>query len=63
LESKVIAVIDAFDAMTGGDKDDEKRNYRKPKTPEEAFAELERCSGTQFDADVVRAFERVWRAS
>ncbi len=63
LESKVIAVIDAFDAMTGGDKDDEKRNYRTPKSPEEAFAELDRCSGTQFDPTVVQAFRAVWRRS
>ncbi|MBL8059947.1 MAG: HD-GYP domain-containing protein [Chthonomonas sp.] len=52
LESKVIAVSDAYDAMAGT----EKRSYRDSMTPEEAIAELERCSGTQFDRRVVEVF-------
>jgi putative nucleotidyltransferase with HDIG domain len=59
IESKIIAVVDAFDAMTGGENAAEKRTYREPKTHAEAVAELERCSGTQFDPSVVEAFKSV----
>ena len=56
LGARVVAVCDAFEAMT------EPRPYREPVSREEALAELRRCAGTQFDADVVRAFEFVVRA-
>lgn len=59
IESKIIAVVDAFDAMTGGDLGTEKRPYRDPVSPMEAMAELERCSGKQFDPTVVRAFREI----
>jgi len=49
LESRIIAVADAFEAMTGA------RPYRKTLTNEEALAELTRLAGTQFDASCVRA--------
>ena len=57
LESRIISVIDAFDAMIGGDSPEEKRSYRKPMTVEAALNELKRCAGTQFDSRVVAAFE------
>jgi len=41
--SRLILVADTFDAMTST------RIYRKFKSSEEAYAEIERCSGTQFD--------------
>lgn len=50
LESRIIAVADAYDAMT------EQRAYREPMTKKEAIEELYRCSGTQFDYDIVDAF-------
>jgi putative two-component system response regulator len=52
LVSRIAAVADSFDAMTSG------RAYRRGGrlTLQAAVAELERCSGTQFDPDVVRAF-------
>ncbi|MEQ1822549.1 MAG: HD domain-containing phosphohydrolase [Fimbriimonadaceae bacterium] len=59
IESKIIAVVDAYDAMTGGAEGRDKRSYRDPMTPAEAVAELERCSGTQFDRAVVKTFRRV----
>jgi HD-GYP domain-containing protein (c-di-GMP phosphodiesterase class II) len=46
-------VIDAFESMTLG------RPYRQPMGPQEAIAELRRCSGTQFDPRVVDAFVQV----
>jgi diguanylate cyclase (GGDEF)-like protein len=49
--SRIISVCDAFDAMTSD------RPYRLAMTPEDALAELQRCSGAQFDPAVVVAFE------
>jgi two-component system cell cycle response regulator len=51
--SRIILVADAFDAMTS------ERSYGRVVCSEEALAELRRCVGTQFDAAVVAAFERV----
>ena len=53
LGARVVAVCDAFDAMTT------ERPYREPIAEEEAVAELRRCGGTQFDPMVVEAFCRV----
>jgi diguanylate cyclase (GGDEF)-like protein len=50
LGARIIAVADAFDAMTSG------RPYRAATTHQEALAELQRCAGTQFDPAVVAAF-------
>jgi two-component system cell cycle response regulator len=49
LGSRIIAVCDAFDAMTSD------RSYRSAGTTERAIAELRRCSGSQFDPRVVGA--------
>ena len=49
-EGRVLAVVDAYDAMTSG------RPYRAPLDQHEAVAEIERCAGTQFDPEVVEAF-------
>jgi putative nucleotidyltransferase with HDIG domain len=56
LESRIIAVVDAYDAMVGGDAPGERRPYRDRMSAQEATAELLRCSGTQFDPKVVSAF-------
>jgi HD-GYP domain-containing protein (c-di-GMP phosphodiesterase class II) len=50
IEARIIAVVDAFDAMTTN------RAYRQPRTPAEAIKELRRCAGVHFDAEAVRAF-------
>lgn len=56
LEARIIAVADAFDAMTST------RAYRRALTQEVAFAELRDKSGTQFDKGcvdaLIRAIER-----
>ncbi len=49
-EARIIAVADAFDAMT---KD---RTYRNALTREEALNEFKKHSGTQFEPDVVDVF-------
>lgn len=56
IEAHIIAVVDAFDAMVGEDEGGEQRPYRKPKSVEEAAAELQRGAGTQFHPEVVKAF-------
>lgn len=58
VESKIIAVADAYDAMTSSGDLASQRAYREPISEEDALCELERGSGTQFDAAVVQAFRR-----
>lgn len=53
LAARIFAVADAFDAMTS------QRPYRRAHSVESARLELRRCSGTQFDPEVVDAFVRV----
>src|SRR4051794_19749788 len=48
--ARIIAVADAFDAMTSG------RPYRPAISQAEAVAELRACTGSQFDVIVVEAF-------
>ena len=48
--ARIIAVADAFDAMTSN------RPYRKKKDTLDAIQELKRVSGTQFDPVIVSAF-------
>src|SRR5205823_4868972 len=57
LEARVIAVADAFAAMTNT------RPYRERVPAADACAELERCAGTQFDPEVVRYFVAAVRAN
>ena len=54
-EARVLAVVDAFDAMTSD------RSYRRAMTEALAIAELERCAGSQFDPEIVRVFVEAWR--
>ncbi len=53
LGSRVLAVADAFDAMTTD------RPYRKGMPPWEAVEEIVNKAGKQFDPEVVEAFKRV----
>ena len=48
--ARIVAVCDAYDAMVTD------RAYRAAMPAAEAFAELRRCAGRQFDAAVVEAF-------
>ena len=52
LGARILAVADAFDAMTSD------RPYREAISLEDARREIQSCSGTQFDPDVADAFLR-----
>jgi putative nucleotidyltransferase with HDIG domain len=49
-EARIVAVVDAFDAMTTN------RAYRPSRKPADALDELRRCAGTHFDESVVTGF-------
>jgi putative nucleotidyltransferase with HDIG domain len=50
LGARIIAIADAYDTITS------ERTYKKARTPEEAFQELDRCSNAQFDPELVQMF-------
>jgi HD-GYP domain-containing protein (c-di-GMP phosphodiesterase class II) len=56
LEARVLAVVDAFDAMTSA------RPYREALELDAALEELERCAGSQFDPGVAGVFLQAWAA-
>jgi putative nucleotidyltransferase with HDIG domain len=58
IEALVIAVADAFDAMSGGAEERHRRSYRSPLTFDQAIAQVRYGIGTQFDPRVVKAF--IW---
>lgn len=55
LAARIIAAVRAYDAMT------HPKPWRPARSREEAVAELWRCSGTQFDPQVVRALTEILR--
>lgn len=50
LECRILAIADAYDSMSND------RPYRKALPYEERLQELRRCSGTQFDPELVDIF-------
>ena len=55
--ARVVAVADAFDAMTRSTP------HTRHRSDEEGLAELEACAGTQFDPRIVRLFVAEYRAN
>jgi len=55
LASRIICIADTFDAMTSD------RPYRAKLNKEEAYNEILKNSGTQFDTNIVKAFQRVFK--
>jgi putative nucleotidyltransferase with HDIG domain len=53
--SRIIAICEAYDVMTA------RESYRTPMTPADAFQELRRSAGTQFDPELVEVFIRTVR--
>lgn len=54
--ARIFAIADTLDAMTSD------RPYRKGTTFANAMAEIQRCAGTQFDPEAVRAFVDIGEA-
>lgn len=53
IEARILAVADTYDALTTD------RAYRKACDYDKALCELQRCAGTQFDPEVVKAFAKI----
>ena len=56
IEARICSACDAFSAMTTD------RSYRAAMPVEQALAELRRCSGAQFDPDVVAILVKIVEA-
>jgi HD-GYP domain-containing protein (c-di-GMP phosphodiesterase class II) len=56
LEARILAVADAYDAMTSP------RPYRPQRlSHQEAVDELLRCAGSHFDPEIVKIFAGLWQ--
>lgn len=53
--SRILSVADAFDAMTS------ERHYSPAKSIDKAFAEIQACSGSHFDPEIVDALNKAWQ--
>jgi putative two-component system response regulator len=53
--ARIIAIADAYDTITS------ERTYKKPRRPDEAFSELQRCAASQFDPEILRVFIETMR--
>jgi len=51
--SRILSVVDAYDAMTSN------RSYRKAMSKEKAIEEIKKCSGNQFDPNIVDLFLKI----
>jgi len=55
IQGRLLAIADTFDAMTSD------RPYRKGLAAQIAYDEILKCSGSQFDPVLVRAFEKAFK--
>lgn len=49
-QARIIMITDSYDAMTS------ERSYKKPLSHQEAIEEIQRCSGTHYDPEIVKVF-------
>jgi HD-GYP domain-containing protein (c-di-GMP phosphodiesterase class II) len=56
IQGRLLAIADTYDAMTSD------RPYRKGLAAQIAYDEIVKCSGSQFDPVLVRAFEKAFKA-
>jgi putative nucleotidyltransferase with HDIG domain len=56
IQGRLLAIADTYDAMTSD------RPYRKGLAAHIAYDEILKCTGTQFDPVLVRAFEKAYKA-
>lgn len=54
IEARIVALADVFDALCS------ERPYKRAWSPEEAYAEIARCSGSHFDPACVASFQSRW---
>ena len=54
IEARVLAVADAYDAMTTS------RPYRRALSSREALSEIDACAGSQFDPVIATLFVALW---
>ncbi|WP_051964179.1 PAS domain S-box protein [Deinococcus misasensis] len=52
--ARIFSVLDVYDALVS------ERPYKKPMPHQEAMQEIERCSGSMFDPEVVEAFRTLF---
>jgi len=57
IHARIISIVDAFDALTTG------RPYRKALTETTALSEMEKGSGSHFDPDLLKIFEKALQGS
>src|SRR5439155_21759284 len=57
LGARILTIADAFDAMVSD------RPYHRPKSRQQAFDELRRCAGKQFDPEIVERLISAVQAS
>jgi HD-GYP domain-containing protein (c-di-GMP phosphodiesterase class II) len=56
LVARILGVVDSYDAMTSD------RPFRPARAADRAAAEVERCSGTQFDPEIAATFLAAWES-
>ena len=54
LIGRIVNVADSYDTITTA------RSYKEAMTPPQAFEELQRCAGSQFDPEIVEAFHSAY---